>query len=100
MTGELAQRIDRGRYAVGGIASTVLTRGTRTSVWRPPTQWINKTASLFASSSSQTISRARIWTRRCLVLISVDGAFQAAGRSWASCRRSSRSIFGRGGDAD
>ncbi|MBB2755666.1 UNVERIFIED_ORG: hypothetical protein GGI57_006413 [Rhizobium aethiopicum] len=34
----------------------VLTRATRTSVCRPPVQWINSTASLVASSRSQIIS--------------------------------------------
>ena len=36
--------------------------------------------------------------RRCLVRVSVDGAFHAAGRSWASWRRSARSIFGPSAD--
>ena len=35
----------------------VFTRATRTSVCRPPVQWMSRTASLVFSSRSQTISR-------------------------------------------
>jgi len=77
----------RGRWA--------LTRGTRTSLWRPPAQWISRTASWAASSRSITTSWIRIWVSRCRVRASAVGAFQAAGRSRASRIRASRSTFGR-----
>src|SRR5262249_40812408 len=76
----LEQRLD--------VQRPVRNRATRISVWRPPFQRRITIASLDASSRSITTSWTRIRVSRCLVRVSVLGAFHALGKNMSQGHQS------------
>src|SRR6476620_7136898 len=94
VAGKLTERFNRRRREVFGIASGFHACDADFGM-TPAVPMYEQHHFVVVSSRSKMISLIRTWISRCLVRVSVDGAFHTAGKSWESRRSASRSILGR-----